>query len=99
MEPKEKSKDTLGKHTVLKSNAQLHFKDQKEVASPPAQDDLAAVSSSQTAPPTLATEAMLPLILDTILSIQRVVTTTGIRVEQSHISIRRYLKKLDPEDG
>jgi hypothetical protein len=36
MEPKEKTKDTLGKHTVLKSNAQLRLEDQQEVASPPA---------------------------------------------------------------
>jgi hypothetical protein len=36
MEPKEKTKDTLGKHTMLKSNAQRRFKDQQEVASPPA---------------------------------------------------------------
>jgi hypothetical protein len=28
MEPKEKTKDTLGKHTVLISNAQLGLKDQ-----------------------------------------------------------------------
>jgi hypothetical protein len=46
MEPREKTKDTLGKHIVLKSNAQLRFEDQQEVASPLAQDDLAAASSS-----------------------------------------------------
>jgi hypothetical protein len=28
IEPKEKTKDTLGKHTMLKSNAQLRFEDQ-----------------------------------------------------------------------
>jgi hypothetical protein len=36
MEPKEKTKDTLRKHIVLKSNAQLHIEGQQEVASPPA---------------------------------------------------------------
>jgi hypothetical protein len=46
MEPKEKTKDTLGKHTMLKSNAQLHFEDQQEVASPPTQDDPTTASSS-----------------------------------------------------
>jgi len=69
MEPKEKTKDTPAKHTVLKSNAQLRFEDQQEVASPPAQDDPVAASSSQTAPPTPATDAMLSRILDTMLSI------------------------------
>lgn len=64
MEPKEKTKDTLGKHTVLKSNAQLCLQDQQEVASPPAQDDPATASSSQTAPPPSATDAMLSRILD-----------------------------------
>jgi hypothetical protein len=66
MEPKEKTKDTFGKHTVIKSNAQLRIEDQQEVASPPAQDDLATASSSNTAPPPLATDAMLSRILDTI---------------------------------
>jgi hypothetical protein len=51
MESKEKTKDTLGKHAVLKSNAQLQIEDQQEVASPPAQDDIAAALSSQTVPP------------------------------------------------
>jgi hypothetical protein len=46
MEPKEKTKDNLEKHTVIKSNAQLRIEDQQEVASPPAQDDPAAASSS-----------------------------------------------------
>jgi hypothetical protein len=35
MEPKEKTKDTLGKHTVMKSNAQLRIEDKQDVASPP----------------------------------------------------------------
>jgi hypothetical protein len=98
IEPKEKTKDTLGKHIVLKSNAQLRFEDQQEVASPPTQDDPAAASSSQTAPPRSATNAMLACVLDTMLSIQWEVTTMGIHVEQNHINIRRCLKKLDPED-
>jgi hypothetical protein len=41
---------------------------------------------------------MLSHILDTMLSIQREVTTMGIRVEQNNINIKCYLKKLDPED-
>jgi len=41
---------------------------------------------------------MLSRILDTMLSIQREVTTMGIRVEQNHINIKQCLKKLDPED-
>jgi len=98
MEPNEKTKDTLGKHTVLKSNAQLCIEDQQEVASPLAQNDPGAASSSQTAPPPPATNAMLSRILDTMLSIQREVTTMGIRVEQNHINIKQCLKKLDPED-
>jgi len=81
MEPKEKTKDTLGKHTVMESNAQLRIEDQQEVASPLAQDDPAAASSSQTTPPPQAIDAMLSRILDTMLSIQREVTTMGIRVE------------------
>lgn len=97
MEPNEKTKDTFGKHTVLKSDAQLRIEDQQEVASPPAQDDPTAASSSQMAPPP-ATDAMLSCILDTMLSIKREVTTMGIFVEQNHINIRHCLKKLDPED-
>jgi hypothetical protein len=46
MEPKEKTKNTLGKHTMMKSNAQLRIEDQQEVASPPTHDHPAAVSSS-----------------------------------------------------
>jgi hypothetical protein len=98
MEPRETTKDTFGKHTVLKSNAQLRFEDQHEVASPPGQIDPIAASSSQTAPPSPATDAMLPRILDTMLSIQWEVTTMGIRVEYNHINIRRCLKKQDLED-
>jgi hypothetical protein len=98
MEPKEKTKDTLGKDTMMKSNAQLRIEDQQEVASPPAQDDPTVASSSQTAPPPLAINAMLSRILDTILSIQREVTNMSICVEQNHTNIRRCLKKLDPED-
>jgi hypothetical protein len=98
MEPKEKTKDTLGKHTVMKSNAQLRIEDQHEIASPLAQDDPAAASSSQTAPPPPVTDAMLSRILDTMLSIQRKVINMGIRVEQNQINIKCCLKKLDPED-
>jgi len=68
IEPKEKTKDTLGNHTVMKSNAQLRIEDQQEVASPPAQDDPAAPSSSQTAPPPPASDVMLSRILDTMVS-------------------------------
>jgi hypothetical protein len=89
MEPKEKTKDTLVKHTVLKSNAQLCFEDQLEVASPLAQDDPTTTSSSQTTPPPPTTDAMLSRILDTMLSIQREVTTMGICVEQNYINIKR----------
>jgi hypothetical protein len=35
LEPKEKTKDTLGKHTMMKSNVQLCFEDQREAESPP----------------------------------------------------------------
>jgi hypothetical protein len=42
---------------------------------------------------------MLSRILDTMLSIQREVTTMGIRVEQNHINIRHCLKKLEPKDA
>jgi hypothetical protein len=98
MEPKEKTKDILRKHTVMKSNAQLGIEDQQEVASPPAQDDPAATSFSQTAPPPPAIDAMLSCILDTMFSIQRELTNMSIHVEQNHINIRHCLKKLDPED-
>jgi len=74
------------------------LEDQQEVASPPAQVDPTTASSSQTAPPSPTTDAMLSRILDTMLSIQWEVTTMGIRVEQNHINIRCCLKKLDPED-
>jgi hypothetical protein len=50
MEPKEIAKDTIGKHMVMKSNAQLCFEDQREDESPPPtspiQGDPAAASSS-----------------------------------------------------
>jgi hypothetical protein len=72
MEPKERTKDTHGKHTVMKSNAQLHFEDQREtkstpLASPIQADPVATSSSTQIAPP--AYDAMLSHILDTVLSI------------------------------
>jgi hypothetical protein len=98
MEPKEKTKDTLWKHTVMKSNAWLCIVDQQEAASPPSQDDPAVASSSQTAPPPSATDAMLSRILDTMLSIQREVSNMSNNVEQNHINIRCCLKKVDPED-
>jgi hypothetical protein len=101
MEPKERTKDTLGKHTVMKSDAQLCYEDHEEAKSPPhaplVQADLAAASSStQTTPP--ASDAMLSRILDTILSIQREVNTISVRVEHNHINIRRCLKHFEPED-
>jgi hypothetical protein len=98
MEPKEKTKDTLGKHTVMKSNAQLRIEDQHEIASPLAHNDPAAASSSQTTPPPPATDVMLSRILDTMLSIQRKVTNIGICVEHNQINIKCCLKKLDPEN-
>jgi hypothetical protein len=101
LEPKEKTKDTLGKHTVIKSNAQLRFKDQREAESPPPSspvhaDLVTASSSTQTASPTF--DVMLSRILNTVLSIQREVNTMSVRVKQNHINIRRCLRHFEPRD-
>jgi len=90
MEPMERTKDTLGKQTVMKSNAQLRFEDQREAESPPPTssvqaDPVATSSSTPTAPPA---SAMLSRILDTVLSIQQEVNTMSVRVDQNNINIR-----------
>jgi hypothetical protein len=67
-EPKEKTKDTLGKHTVLKFDAQLRDEGHGEEEFPhvpPVQSDPATTSSSHSAPPT--SNAMLSYILDSRL--------------------------------
>jgi hypothetical protein len=100
--PKEKTKDTLGKDTVLKSDAQLRDEGHGEVEFPPpippVQSVCAATSSSHIAPRSPASDVMLSRILDTVLSIQWDVNHMSVRIEQNHINIRRCLKKLDPED-
>jgi hypothetical protein len=98
MEPKERTKDTLGKHTVMKSNAQLRFEDQWEVESPPVQVDPIAASSSQTALPPPVSDVVLSRNLDIVLSIQQEVNTVSVRVEQNQINIRRCLRHLELED-
>jgi len=99
--PKERTKDTLGMHMVMKSDAQLRYEDHEEAKSPQPtpsvlSDPAAASSSTQTA--LLAFDAMLSHILDTVLSIQREVNTMRVRVEQNHINIRRCLKQFELED-
>jgi hypothetical protein len=84
LEPKEKTKDTLGKHTVMKSNAQLRFDDQREAESPPTspvQANPTTASSSQTAPPPPSFDAAFSQIMDALSSLQREVSTIGVRVD------------------
>jgi hypothetical protein len=73
LEPKEKTKDTLGKHTMMKSNAQLCFEDQREAESPPpaspVQADPTAASSSQIAPPPPSFDAAFSQIMNALSSL------------------------------
>jgi hypothetical protein len=81
------TKDTLGKHAMLKSHAQLQDEGHGEEEFPPlvplVQSDSAAASSLHSLAP--ASKAMLSCILDTIRSIQRDVTHMSVCIE--HVSL------------
>jgi hypothetical protein len=102
LKPKEKTKDTLGKHTVMKYNAQLRFEDQREAESPspafPVQPDPTAASSSQTTPPPPSFDVAFSQIMDALSSLQREVSTISVRVEQCQIDIKQCLKHFEPQN-
>jgi hypothetical protein len=87
---------------MLKSDAQLRDEGHGEAEFPPlvqpVQSDPTATSSSHTAPPPPASDAMLSRILDTVLFIQQDVNHMSVCIEHNHINIRRCLKKLEPVD-
>jgi hypothetical protein len=84
----------------MKSNAQLQFEGQGKAPQPlPVQGDQhAAASSSQTAPPPPSYDACFAQMMDALHTLQRGVSTIGVRVEQCQIDIKECLKYHHPHN-
>jgi hypothetical protein len=93
---KMKIQDTIGNQTLMKSNAQLRHEGQDEVPQPPPihVEMLTLASSSQTTPSPSQSDVVLAQILafleslqGGISSMQRVVYSINLRVEQCQLDI------------
>jgi hypothetical protein len=82
----------------MKSNAQLQFEGQGEAPQPPLvhDDQHVVTSSSQTAPPPPSYDTSFAPMTDILRTLQREVSTIGVRVEQYQIDIKDCLNHHHP---